>query len=126
MGRSEVNKERDQKILEDRKAGMTAAQLGEKYGISYQRVCQIIGPVRPRRFHAQKDGYYPNLTKWMNENKITAVTLAEMIYGYRCSGNETRVRDWLRGRTDPRKRTIDIVLQITGMSYEVAFYKEGL
>lgn len=104
---------------------MTLTQIGQKHGCSQQRVSQILGPDRVRKFKPHK-GCYPNLDKWLNKNQISVVKLSEMVYGYRSAGNETRVRDWLRGRTDPRKRIIDIVLQITGMSYEECFYKEGL
>lgn len=61
---------------------------------------------------------YPNLEKWIKENCKNAYQFS-IITGLSDRG----IRCMLYGRNDPSKYTIDVVLQVTGLTYEVAFAK---
>lgn len=53
--------------------GIPYKAIGEAFGISKQRVYQIIGNDSPGYFKtmAKEDCIYPNLRKWLNENRLT-------------------------------------------------------
>lgn len=97
--------------------GYTYREIGEKYGISRERVQQILlTAVAPRK---QKPGEYPNISTWMAECRVTVLKMSEesgiarnSIYGY------------LKGRQKPSFRFIAYITQKTGMPFEVAFAKE--
>lgn len=72
-------------IRADRAQGMTYEQISKKYGVSRQRIHQIIGGDTDRvknyfRTLTEKDCIYPNLRKWMNDNKVSKVELSRRIF----------------------------------------------
>ncbi len=65
---------------------------------------------------------WPNMAKWLRDNKITYVALAGLL-GYKAApSNYQRVRNQMLGITELRKQDIDKLLKITGMSYERLFH----
>lgn len=70
---------------------------------------------------AGRRSIWPNMEKWLRDNKITYVALSEML-GYKAApSNYQRVRNQMLGIAELRKRDIDKLLRITGMSYEQLF-----
>lgn len=64
---------------------------------------------------------WPNMEKWLRDNKITYVALAKLL-GYKpAPSNYQRVRNQMLGITELRKQDIDKLLRITRMSYEQLF-----
>lgn len=113
-----------EQILEDRAAGMTYKEIGEKYGISRQRVCEICKGRTPKNFHYVTDEgcVYPNLRAWMNENLISRNEFIRRSKFEFCPANTLKFSAIMRGETtDIRKSWIDEMLRITGMSYEMLF-----
>lgn len=113
-----------EQILEDRAAGMTYKEIGEKYGISRQRVCEICKGRTPKNFHYVTDEgcVYPNLRAWMNENLVSRSEFIRRSKFEFCPGNTLKFSAIMRGEiTDVRKNWIDEMLRITGMSYEMLF-----
>ena len=119
-----MNESRKKQMQEDRESGMTFAEIGKKYGISSSRVGQILGRHCVKNFQPVRNCIYPNLAKWMNENKISRAELTKRIYGNSDATNALRIASYIRGETDIPKRTIDKLLKVTGMTYEVLFQKE--
>lgn len=64
-------------------------------------------------------GVYPNLERWMKENRFTQKMVGDVI-GV-SAGNVSHI---CRGKQDISKRYIDKLLELTGMTYEECFAKE--
>lgn len=107
----------------EREKGLTYRTIAEKYGVSYQSVAQACGKGNPHlfRYHTAKSVIYPNLRKWLNDNKISKQELLRRAGLEVLSENDKRLSDILSGRTEPRKTTIDRLIKATGMSYEKLF-----
>lgn len=123
MTESETRRER---ILDDRDAGMTYREIGEKHGVSYQYVSQVCSKYNPYRFKfITKTGcIYPNWRRWMNDEKCSRGELLRRMNLVSESENYRRLGDYMRGVTSPRKPYIDKLLQATGMTYEKLFAEE--
>lgn len=116
-------------IIQDRQSGMTCKQVAERHGISVQYVSMITSgccgtddfkTVTPQRC------IYPNLRRWMNENKCGVPELVGRMYLSRESANVAKLRRILRGETIPTKDWIDSLIDVTGLTYERLFSeKEG-
>ena len=118
--------ERSRQMLYDRDQGMTYREIGEKYGVSYQRVQQLIGGRKGNTgpFRPVKKCPYPNLKKWMNELQISRHEICRRVYGNTGRENYNRMCSYIRGDNDPPKRVIDKMIEATGMKYEVLFARE--
>ena len=64
-------------------------------------------------------GVYPNLERWMKENRFTQKMVADVVGMTACNFNRI-----CRGKQDIAKRYIDKILELTGMTYEECFAKE--
>lgn len=95
--------------------GCTMQEVGNKFGVSRQRIQQIFPNNRGENYNY----IYPNIAKWMRENHVPASVFAESV-GVVPGTFST----WMRGLYDPKKYYIDRILKITGMKYEEAFSLE--
>ena len=118
--------ERNRQMEADRESGMTLRAIAKKYGISVQRVHQIIGGRLRERgpFIAIEECPYPNLKNWMNRNRVSRYEITRRVYGVSGSHNCISMRGYIRGDFDPPKRIIDRLIAVTGMPYEVLFALE--
>ena len=104
----------------DRELGMTYNEIAKKYGVSHQTVAQALGKYSPNRFkpYTAEEVVYPNLRRWLNEEKVSRREFARRI-GWGGSASNTRyIGSWFGGTGYPQKQTIDRVLAVTGMTYE--------
>lgn len=116
------------KYLEARDSGMTYEQIAEMFGVSKQRVAQVCGKYSPRywQYIHETGCIYPNLRKWMNENKVSKVELARrMGYVNSQAAASVALKNYMTGKATMTKPYIDKLLKATGMPYEVLFYREG-
>lgn len=111
-----------------REQGMTYQQIADKLGISKQAVAQTLAKTDTARARQIKPSMciYPGLRNWMNANKVSMAELVRRCGYVPYSGNRSNFRDYLNGRHDLRKPTIDKILEITGMTYEQAFGEEDV
>ena len=94
--------------------GCTLQQVADKYGITRERVRQILfAYAAPRK---EKAYAYPNISHWMEENGVTLSQLAD-----NCKLNYNTVRGYLNGVRDPNFIFVQYILKETGMPFEVAF-----
>lgn len=104
-------------------AGLSYSQIAAKHGISKQTVAQACGKLRENYFaqYTEEQVVYPNLRRWLNENRVSRAEFCRrMGFGWGAR-NVTRVSSWFHGRYDPKKSTIDKIIEITGLSYEELF-----
>lgn len=106
------------KLLE----GEPVTRIVDSYCVSvptiYKRF-KSIGVDIPSITVKHRSGIYPNLGSWMAENKIGVNRFAEAIgRSYEFTHN------FLMGKVSPGIRTINNVLEVTGMTYEQAFATE--
>ena len=116
-----------EKYREDRENGLTYREIAQKYGVSHQCVAQACAKQNPKQFQFHKESKfaYPNIRKWLNDNKVSVPELVRRTGLANCAGNFYRMRSILKGETEPRKSTIDKLIAITGMPYEVLFSEEA-
>ena len=106
-----------------RESGVTYAEIANKYGISKQRVYQLIGGKDEKLFKpiTTERCVYGGLRKWMNDNKVCVSELTRKIYGNYAPNSYERVKERLNGKCQFTKTYIDKILEITGLTYEEAF-----
>ena len=94
--------------------GSTLQQVADKYGITRERVRQILfSYIAPRN---EKVYAYPNISHWMAENGVTLSKLAD-----NCKLSYNTVRGYLNGTRYPNFIFVQYILKETGMPFEVAF-----
>lgn len=113
------------KMREMHESGMTYQAIADEFGITQQRVHQIIGGRNVALFnYVTKDRcIFEGLRNWMNKNEVCVAELTRRIYHNGLPANRERVREKLMGN----KATIEFVdriLDITGLTYEEAFKRE--
>ena len=119
--------EQKAKMIEMKESGLTFVEIGEAFGISKQRVYQLIGGQFRKHFNkiTPKDCIYPNMRKWMNDNQISRSELTRRMFGDRHGVHYTWVSSFLKGTgRDVRKSTIDKYIAVTGLTYEELFARD--
>lgn len=115
-----------QEKLALREQGMTYRQIADHFGISYQAVAQALAEYNPKHFKRVSESgcIYPNLRKWLNDNKVGKSELVRRCGYANVYRNKNRFDYYLTGRNEPPKRVIDKILMVTGLTYEQAFSAE--
>lgn len=116
-----ASEKRKEQMREMYAQGMNFTKIGEAFGISKQRVYQLIGGEKPYFIKiTEKHCVYEGLRNWMNENAISIAKLTRAVCG--CYHPETRgtISNALKG-ANTSKHTIDGILRVTGLTYEEAF-----
>lgn len=111
----------------EREKGLTYQAIADKFGVTKQAVQCVCGKncdAKFRRWDASKC-VYPNVRKWLNENRITKAELIRRMGIETEASNYMRIGDYLRGKGYPLKQTIDRLLSATGLTYEQFFETEG-
>ena len=107
-----------------RSKGATYREIAQAIGCSYQYVAQILGKHDETKFRplGEKDCVYPGLRKWLNTNKCSRRELYRKMYGYNMIGNSNvTFLDRLHGRVPFRMDEINLIISITGLTYEQLF-----
>ena len=108
-------------MVKDRAAGMTYEQIGEKHGVTRQRVGQLISKWNKYNFKVikTKGCAYKNLRKWMNDHCVDRSELAravgvasEPISGYEMQN----FRYMLLGRRVFPEDILKEIIAVTGLS----------
>lgn len=94
--------------------GNSMQVVADKFGVTRQRIQQIFPGTGKRG--AGRYYVYPNLKRWLYDNNTSASKLGEKI-----GASSGMVSNWMLGKNDPHKFFIDRILEVTGLTYEVAF-----
>lgn len=114
-----------EQIIQMRQQGLKCKDIADALGCSRQYISMVCGGRSPSRFQYIGDKcIYPNLRKWMNENKVSRTELLRRMGLVTKTANYTRITNYIYGQYDPSKRFIDRMLKITGLTYETLFYTE--
>lgn len=116
-----MTREQKEEAYQLREEGATLAYLGDKYGLTRERMRQILEVYEAQRMGISerlRNCQYPNIRRWMIIRGYTYCKLANL-----CGSTMDTVRNGLIGKTDFRKKTIDAILAVTEMTYEEAFKK---
>ena len=121
--RDEIRRQMMQMYEDDK----TYQEIGDAFGISRQRVFQMIGAGNPKRFRkiTPLQCIYKGIRKFMNDNKISLNEMTRRVYGNTTPGNYQHTRKRLNGDIEISKTHIDKLLSITGLTYEAAFELES-
>ncbi len=92
--RTTESKEKLLDIVQMRIDGCTVQEIADKYGVSKQCIQQklsvLAGSGKPRHKGVDEKVIYPNLAKWIADNRIAKYKLSHMI-GLSKNHNETKV-----------------------------------
>lgn len=110
----------------EREKGLTYRQIAEKHGVSFQTVAQACSKSDASKFRAftESDCVYPNLRKWLNDNKVSRCEFIKRVGLCANNSASTIFGNYFRGKHYPNKQTIDKMLRVTGLTYEELFYRE--
>lgn len=117
-----MTREQKHQMLDMRLDGYSFEDIGERFGVSKQRIQQILsGKDSGKRNATSKqnrlDRYiFPKIAIWMNEHDYTLVMMAEEI-----GVSPTTLSGQLLGKNEPPLKTVRKIIEITGMPFEVAF-----
>ncbi len=122
------NKERKAQMEKMLQNGATYSEIAAAFGISRQRAYSIIGGRKENHYKkiTAEDCVYPNLRKWLNENRVTRAELCRRLTGSTHPKPYTKVLNFCRGNTSrATKQEIDKYLRVTGLTYEELFATEA-
>ena len=118
------SKRKQMQMLRDQ--GLKHKEIAEKFGVSRQYAAMVCGRCDPKYFiPIGEDCIYPNLRKWMNENKVSRKEFLRRMGLTPHNSNYERFSSYITGNNHARKPYIDKMLEVTGMTYETLFYTEG-
>lgn len=98
--------------------GRTMQEVGDRFGVTRQRIQQLFPHATGREYKHHKC-VYPNLAAWLRDRNMSRKKFSELI-----GASANAVNEWLRGKYGPNKYYIDKILEVTGLTYEEAFYEE--
>lgn len=110
-----------------RMQGLTFVEIGKRLGVSKQRIAQCCAGMNPEhtawacRIKNLECIIYPNLKKWMLENKVSISEMMRRIGQDTGSGRSESFRNKLKGRTQLTITDIKKILAVTGGTFEQMF-----
>lgn len=110
--------------------GYTLQQIGEHYGVSRQRIHQILteGKVKPRRWSKiYKEIPYKGLYEYVRDNKDVSITsLSRLLFFAPCRATDMKVMRLLQGCNVPLSVSqIKRLEEASGMPFSYLFQKKG-
>lgn len=83
-----------------RETGMTYSEIAKKYGVSQQCVSQVcsrygVGHFKP---YTTDEVVYPNLRKWLNDNKVTRLEFTRRMGKPPYANSATQLSEQFRGK----------------------------
>lgn len=118
MSRFHTNEELHE-IVALYQGGMSGTNIAKLYGCSHTAVYNAINRYMVHGKPYERQSWqiiYPNIERWMLENKVSTRKLANM-----CGRNYFGLRSVLIGEKTPKQETRAALLRVTGMDSETAF-----
>ena len=99
--------------------GYTLQEIGDKYGLTRERIRKMFAQVTTESGISRKNYIYPNISDWMIDNNVKQSDLSKKLG---CAQNT--LSSYLTGKKSPSFAFINLMLKLTKMPYEVAFSKK--
>ena len=116
---------RKEQIVQLANDGYNYAEIANIVGVTRQYVTQVVSGSKTNlsdfRRMSEKQCIYPNLRNWWNENRMTYHHFFDLMEVSYHNTNIVRLKEYFRGKLNPRKDYIDRLRKATGMSYETLF-----
>lgn len=120
---TQAEKDRALEMFKMRLDGATYQTIADKYGITKQRVEQILGRTRVKQ--AKLDYVvYSGLREWMSMYNMRMANLEEMLQQNGCCSG--RCKDKLTGKTQFKLNEIKVIISASGLTFEELFMKENI
>lgn len=106
-----------------RMKGYTLEEIGKEYGVTRERVRQILKDAtsgRTNNVRGRKGIVYPNISKWLRDNNLSIKEFSVLL-GYAHTNNSDKLRRLLKGKQQFKMNEILKILEITKMTFEEAF-----
>lgn len=106
-----------------KREGKTYEEIAQQFGISRQRVFQILGKMDKRYFKpiSKKCVFYPGLRNWMNENRISFTELCRRVYGKYHTMQYGYLWQYTSAQHPMKIGLIIKLINITGLTFEQLF-----
>jgi len=126
--RTQESKERLMDMVKMRLDGYTLNEIAEKYNVSKQCIQQhlsiLAGNQKPRLKGVDERIIYPNLAKWIAEERIARYELSHMLGLSMNNMVTTTINKRLYGEVDFSMKEIKKLLEITGQTFEYLFVEK--
>ena len=99
--------------------GYTLQEIGDKYGLTRERIRQMFAAVTTESGISRKNYIYPNISDWMIGNNVSQGDLCKKL-----GCGQVTISNYLTGKNPPSFAFINLMLELTKMPYEVAFSKK--
>ena len=99
--------------------GYTLQEIGDKYGLTRDRIRQMFAAVTNESRISRKNYIYPNISDWMIDNNVSQYDLCQKL-----GCQQQTISSFLTGKREPTFSFINLILELTKMPYEVAFSKK--
>ncbi len=123
--RTQESKDRLMNMVKMRLDGYTLNEIAEKYGVSKQCVQQhlsaLAGNQKPRPKGVDEKIVYPNLAKWIAEERIARYELSHMLGLSMNNTVTTTINKRLYGEVDFSMAEIKKLIEVTGQTFEYLF-----
>ena len=110
-----------EKARELRAKGYNNTAIAKELGVSYQRVAQYFSGEEGCRHYHRAACIYPKIDEWLYTNRITIGRFVVLLGNDYNATSSNAMRYKLNGKVDFKKREIDKILKLTGMTYEECF-----
>lgn len=98
--------------------GFTLQEIGDKYGVTREAIRSMLSATCGESGIVKRRYVYPNIAEWMMEKHMTQTELCKKI-----GIAQNTVSSIMRGRQNPNFSFVTAILQLTGMTFDEAFYK---
>lgn len=99
--------------------GSTYQEIADNFGVSKQRVQQLIPGGSNKSSAAINSCIYKGISDWMRENRLGYSDIAK-----KTDLSAPSIHMIMTGKTSPSKKTIDKILKATDLKYEKAFQEK--
>lgn len=100
--------------------GVSLQEIADHFGVSEKYISRIVPICNHVSRRRSNPIIYKNIERYLEENAIPIELFASI------SGTSRQAMSAiLSGKNSPSKRTVDKILEATGMTYEEAFYIPG-
>lgn len=121
-----MSKDNIPNMIKLRRAGWTYQEIADKHDCTKQYVhssiAKYVDSVRSPRRSSLEKCIYPNIRKWMIENRIKALHLSR-ICGLEDNGSKI-IQGKLRGESEFKMKEIKAILKESGQTFEYMFSTE--